>query len=214
MTYHVQFPGLGLEFTLDRVAFTVFGMPIYWYGILIATGLALAIVFAFSHARRFGIDSDRMVDVILIGTVCAVIGGRAFYVATAPFEYASFAEMLDIRLAASPFTVRSSRRSSAVILPAGGARSPFCRCSIWRAWVFCWGRASAAGETLSTRRRSAPTPRCPGACTAKAPAITSQACRKRWPRRALRWTRPCRCTLRFCMNPSGACWAFSCCGHI
>ena len=41
MTYHVQFPGLGLEFTLDRVAFTVFGMPIYWYGILIATGLAL-----------------------------------------------------------------------------------------------------------------------------------------------------------------------------
>lgn len=29
MTYHVQFPGLGLEFTLDRVAFTVFGMPIY-----------------------------------------------------------------------------------------------------------------------------------------------------------------------------------------
>lgn len=37
MTYHVQFPGLGLEFTLDRVAFTVFGMPIYWYGILIAT---------------------------------------------------------------------------------------------------------------------------------------------------------------------------------
>ena len=98
MTYHVQFPGLGLEFTLDRVAFTVFGMPIYWYGILIATGLALAIVFAFSHARRFGIDSDRMVDVILIGTVCAVIGGRAFYVATAPFEYASFAEMLDIRL--------------------------------------------------------------------------------------------------------------------
>ena len=64
MTYHVQFPGLGLEFTLDRVAFTVFGMPIYWYGILIATGLALAIVFAFSHARRFGIDSDRMVDVI------------------------------------------------------------------------------------------------------------------------------------------------------
>ena len=94
----MQFPGLGLEFTLDRVAFTVFGMPIYWYGILIATGLALAIVFAFSHARRFGIDSDRMVDVILIGTVCAVIGGRAFYVATAPFEYASFAEMLDIRL--------------------------------------------------------------------------------------------------------------------
>ena len=43
MTYHVQFPGLGLEFTLDRVAFTVFGMPIYWYGILIALGVVLAL---------------------------------------------------------------------------------------------------------------------------------------------------------------------------
>ena len=53
MTYHVQFPAWGLEFTLDRVAFTVFGMPIYWYGILIATGLALAIVFAFSLCATF-----------------------------------------------------------------------------------------------------------------------------------------------------------------
>ena len=122
MTYHVQFPGLGLEFTLDRVAFTVFGMPIYWYGILIATGLALAIVFAFSHARRFGIDSDRMVDVILIGTVCAVIGGRAFFVSHAPFEYASFARCWTSRLGGVAITVQSSRRSSAVILPAGGAR--------------------------------------------------------------------------------------------
>ena len=33
----VSFPGLGLgPFTLDRVAFTLFGKPIYWYGILIA----------------------------------------------------------------------------------------------------------------------------------------------------------------------------------
>ena len=51
MTYHVQFPGLGLEFTLDRVAFTVFGMPIYWYGILIALGLILAVLFCSWRVR-------------------------------------------------------------------------------------------------------------------------------------------------------------------
>ena len=98
MIYHVSFPGLGWEFTLDRVAFTVFGMPIYWYGVIIATGLLLGMVYAFSRAKRYGVDADRMVDVILIGTVFAIIGGRAYYVATAPFEYGSVWEMLDIRL--------------------------------------------------------------------------------------------------------------------
>ena len=34
----VTFPGLGLEFTLDRVAFHLFGRPIFWYGIIIAPG--------------------------------------------------------------------------------------------------------------------------------------------------------------------------------
>lgn len=98
MINHVTFPGLGIELTLNRVAFTLFGVPIYWYGVLITIGLALALIFAFHYSRSFGIDADRMVDVILIGTVCAVIGGRVFYVATAPFEYESFRDMLDIRL--------------------------------------------------------------------------------------------------------------------
>ena len=97
MIYHVSFPGLGLDLTLDRVAFTLFGLPIYWYGILIATGMMLALLFAFRYARSFGIDADRMVDVILISTVFSVMGGRAFYVAMAPFKYESFAQMLDIR---------------------------------------------------------------------------------------------------------------------
>lgn len=97
MSYHVQFPGLGLEFDLNRVAFTLFGMPIYWYGILIAIGMFLALLFAFRYARSFGIDADRMVDVVLISTVFSVLGGRVFYVAMAPFEYESFAQMADIR---------------------------------------------------------------------------------------------------------------------
>ena len=39
----VSFPGLGLEFTLNRVAFTipVLGRPVYWYGVIITCGLIL-----------------------------------------------------------------------------------------------------------------------------------------------------------------------------
>ena len=35
MTNIVTFPGLGLEFHLDRVAFSLFGHPVYWYGVII-----------------------------------------------------------------------------------------------------------------------------------------------------------------------------------
>ena len=69
MTNLVQFPGLGLSFHLNRVAFTIGGVSIYWYGVCIAVGLCLALVFAFRHSLEFGVDPDSMVDVILIGVV-------------------------------------------------------------------------------------------------------------------------------------------------
>lgn len=98
MVNHVSFPGLGLEMEINRVAFTVFGVPIYWYGVCIALGLLLGMLYAFRYAKSYGIDADRMVDVIFASTIAAIIGGRAYYVATAPFEYQSIWEMIDIRL--------------------------------------------------------------------------------------------------------------------
>ena len=50
MTNLVQFPGLGLSFELDRVAFSIGGMNIYWYGVCIAVGMCLALVFAAAGA--------------------------------------------------------------------------------------------------------------------------------------------------------------------
>lgn len=97
MTNLVQFPGLGLEFNINRVAFTIGGLDVYWYGVLIATGFLLALVFAFRYAVDFGIDADRLVDVVLMGSVCAVICARAYYVIFSPVPYESFADMIDIR---------------------------------------------------------------------------------------------------------------------
>ena len=61
LTNLVQFPGLGLSFQLNRVAFTIGGVSIYWYGVCIAVGLCLALVFAFRHSIEFGVDPDSMV---------------------------------------------------------------------------------------------------------------------------------------------------------
>ena len=39
MIYHVQFPGLGLDLTVNRVALSIGGFNIYWYGVIIAAGM-------------------------------------------------------------------------------------------------------------------------------------------------------------------------------
>lgn len=97
MTNLVQFPGLGLTFEINRVAFRIGSVNIYWYGVCIAVGLCLALLFAFRHSVEFGVDADSMVDVILIGVVLGIASARAYYVAMAPFEYESIWEMLAIR---------------------------------------------------------------------------------------------------------------------
>ena len=97
LTNLVQFPGLGLSFELNRVAFSIGRFNIYWYGVCIAFGICLALVFAFRHSVEFGVDADSMVDVILIGIVLGIASARAYYVAMAPFKYESIWEMIAIR---------------------------------------------------------------------------------------------------------------------
>lgn len=97
MSTLVTFPGLGLAFDINRIAFTIGGISIYWYGVILATGLLLGIVFAFRYCVEFGIDPDSMIDVIMIGTVMAIVCARIYYVAMAPFQYENIWEMLDIR---------------------------------------------------------------------------------------------------------------------
>ena len=97
MTNLVQFPGLGLSFELNRVAFSIGGFSIYWYGVCIAFGICLALVFAFRHSIEFGVDPDSMVDVILIGIVLGIVSARAYYVAMAPFKYENIWEMIAVR---------------------------------------------------------------------------------------------------------------------
>ena len=80
MTNTVFFPGLGLEFELNRVAFTVFGHNIYWYGVIIAAGFLLAVIYGLHIAPRFGMDPDKITDAIFVVVPMAIIGARLYYV--------------------------------------------------------------------------------------------------------------------------------------
>ena len=59
---NVSFPGLGIDFDIDRVAFSIGNVSVYWYGVLIATGLILACVYAFTRADYFGINKNFIGD--------------------------------------------------------------------------------------------------------------------------------------------------------
>ncbi len=81
MTDLISFPGLGLEFEVSRVAFSIGSIDIYWYAIIIATGFMLAIGFAFKNFPKFGVDPDRAVDVIFFTMIFGILGARLYYVA-------------------------------------------------------------------------------------------------------------------------------------
>ena len=76
----ITFPGLGLEFHINRVAFFVFGKPIYWYGIIIAVGFVLAVTYCYYNAARYGIQKDRVIDLVLFAAPGGIIGARIYYV--------------------------------------------------------------------------------------------------------------------------------------
>ena len=78
----VSFPGLGLEFTQDRVAFTipVLDRPVYWYGVIITGGLILAVYLCSRWGRRFGISEDNIIDMMLFAVPAALVAIRVYYV--------------------------------------------------------------------------------------------------------------------------------------
>ena len=98
MSAVISFPRLGIELAINKVAFTVFGIQIYWYGLLIALGTLLAVMYAFQRLNEFGLDQDNVTDVILVGTICAMIGSRLYYVIfSEKGEFTSLRDILDIR---------------------------------------------------------------------------------------------------------------------
>ena len=76
----IEFPGLGLSFDINRVAFTIFGQPIFWYGIIVGIGFAVGAYIVTKRAKRFGLDADRAVDALIAATISGIIGARLYYV--------------------------------------------------------------------------------------------------------------------------------------
>ena len=82
MSYEVVI--FGIKITLSPVAFSIpLGSrhwDIYWYGIIIALGFLLALIYGIKNAPRFNLNTDRMLDVVLVATPVAILSARTYYV--------------------------------------------------------------------------------------------------------------------------------------
>ena len=63
-----------------RIAFELFGIPIYWYAILIVSSMLIAVIWCKFHDGRFNIKFDDLVDIALVMLPVAIISARLYYV--------------------------------------------------------------------------------------------------------------------------------------
>lgn len=76
----VFFDGLGVKFDVPSVAFSIGGYEVHWYGIIIAFGFALAVLYGGRMAYKWKMSLDGMTDVLIWGTLFGIVCARAYYV--------------------------------------------------------------------------------------------------------------------------------------
>ena len=76
----VRFPNLGLEFEYVPVSVRVFGFEITFFGILLAVGMLLGMVFVVLEAKRKKQDANLHLGMMISGLAGGFIGARFFYV--------------------------------------------------------------------------------------------------------------------------------------
>ena len=80
MDMEINFPNLGIY--LDHVgkSISIFGFSIAYYGIVIVTGMMIAIWIAQREAKRTGQNPEQYLDFAMIGIAAGILGARIYYV--------------------------------------------------------------------------------------------------------------------------------------
>ena len=76
----ISFPLLGDGYINPSKYLEIGGFRVHWYGIIIAAGLILAVVYCHKRAHEFGISGDNLLDLVIYGLPTAIICARIYYV--------------------------------------------------------------------------------------------------------------------------------------
>ena len=80
MINEIIFPALNLKLHISRIAFSLFGVNIYWYAILITFAMALSIFLMNKDDKKYNINFDDILLLIILTIPIAFIGARMYYV--------------------------------------------------------------------------------------------------------------------------------------
>ena len=80
MVNNISFPNLGLNFSINRAAFSIGNVNIYWYGLIIALGMIIALAYGIREFKRCGLKQDDLLNMFLICVPVAIICARLYYV--------------------------------------------------------------------------------------------------------------------------------------
>lgn len=76
----ISFPMLG-DWSIDPpYSFNLFGLEIYFYGVIIALGFILAALYCAKRAKEFGLSSDELYELVIWLIPTCIIGARLYYV--------------------------------------------------------------------------------------------------------------------------------------
>ena len=99
MNISVSFPGLGIgEMSISSIAFTLGeSFTVMWYGVVIALGMLMAIVYASWRCKQQGIKVDDLMDIAIYTIFFGVIGARLYYVVFSPSQFKTIWDVINIR---------------------------------------------------------------------------------------------------------------------
>lgn len=94
----LSFPGFGIgEFKVSSEAFTIFGVSIAWYALIITCGMIAAVIYTVFRAKRIGIILDDVLDYVIFTIPIGIIGARLYYVLAEIEYYHTLGDVLNIR---------------------------------------------------------------------------------------------------------------------
>ncbi len=94
----ISFPGLGIgEFSVNSEAFSIFGVSIAWYALIITFGMICSVIYVIRTSRKIGVTTDDVFDFALWTIPIGIIGARLYYVFSEIEQYHSFLDVINIR---------------------------------------------------------------------------------------------------------------------